>query len=137
MSTYSSTGLIDARIASVGPPAVIAPDVELSLIRLAGFSGALAISLGAYGAHAFREISDERRLRAFESGNRYHLLHSVALLCSLKAKHPLLTAGLFLGGITVFSGSCYHYSFTGKDVLRKYTPIGGVMYILAWLSLLL
>ncbi|KAM3728652.1 Transmembrane protein [Dirofilaria immitis] len=42
---------------------------ESHLTRLAGFSGALAISLGAYGAHALRESgnTDERRTRAFET----------------------------------------------------------------------
>ncbi|VDN90855.1 unnamed protein product [Brugia pahangi] len=111
---------------------------ESHLVRLAGFSGVLAISLGAYGAHVLREggNADERRVRAFETGNRYHLIHSVMLFLANKARFPWLTVSLFLGGMVVFSGSCYHYSMTGKDCLRKYTPIGGVMYILAWLSFL-
>ncbi|MCP9263395.1 hypothetical protein DINM_006198 [Dirofilaria immitis] len=112
---------------------------ESHLTRLAGFSGALAISLGAYGAHALRESgnTDERRTRAFETGNRYHLIHSVTLFFANKARFPWLTVSLLLSGMAIFSGSCYHYSITGKDCLRKYTPIGGVMYILAWLSFLL
>ncbi|CAG9535544.1 unnamed protein product [Cercopithifilaria johnstoni] len=111
---------------------------ESHLVRLAGLSGALAISLGAYGAHALRESgnADERRLRSFETGNRYHLIHSVALFLANKARFPLLTISLFLGGMAVFSGSCYHYSITGKENFRKYAPIGGVMYILAWISFL-
>uniref|UniRef100_A0A183EJU1 Conserved plasma membrane protein n=1 Tax=Gongylonema pulchrum TaxID=637853 RepID=A0A183EJU1_9BILA len=112
---------------------------ESTVVRLAGLSGALAISLGAYGAHAIREAGtfDERRMRAFDTGNRYHLLHSVALLGAVNARYPWLTASLFLGGMLVFSGSCYHYSITGNECLRKYTPVGGLMYIIAWLTLLL
>lgn len=112
---------------------------EPHLVRLAGFSGVLAISLGAYGAHVLRESgsTDERRVRAFETGNRYHLIHSVTLFLANKARFPWLTVSLLLGGMAVFSGSCYHYSITGKENLRKYAPIGGVMYILAWLSFLL
>lgn len=99
----------------------------------------LAVSLGAYGAHALRDTNsfDERRLRAFETGNRYHLLHSVAMLGAVKARFPWLTASLFLGGIIIFSGTCYCYSIYGKESARRYTPIGGIMYILAWLSFVL
>uniref|UniRef100_A0A915PM96 Transmembrane protein 256 homolog n=1 Tax=Setaria digitata TaxID=48799 RepID=A0A915PM96_9BILA len=112
---------------------------ESNLLRLAGISGALAVSLSAYGSHVLRESgnTDERRTRAFETGNRYHLMHSLTLLVANKARFPWLTASLLLGGMVIFSGSCYHYSITGKDSMRRYTPIGGVMYILAWLSFLL
>uniref|UniRef100_F1L7C6 Transmembrane protein 256 n=1 Tax=Ascaris suum TaxID=6253 RepID=F1L7C6_ASCSU len=79
-------------------------------------------------------INDERRLRAFETGNRYHLLHSVALLGSARARFPLLTASLFLAGIVIFSSTCYHYSITGEETFRRYTPVGGVLFIIAWLS---
>ncbi|VDP20473.1 unnamed protein product [Onchocerca flexuosa] len=112
---------------------------ETHLVRVAGFSGALAISLGAYGAHVLRESgnADERRIRSFETGNRYHLIHSATLFFANKARFPWLTVSLLLSGMIVFSGTLYHYSLTGKDNLRKYTPYGGVMYILAWLSFLL
>ncbi|MFH4980047.1 hypothetical protein AB6A40_006756 [Gnathostoma spinigerum] len=106
------------------------------MIRIAGISGAMAVILGAYGAHSLRERSviDERRLRAFDTANRYHLLHSIALLGAPQSRHPVITAALFVGGILIFSGTCYHYSLTGKEALRRFTPIGGVMFILAWLS---
>ncbi|VDM98683.1 unnamed protein product [Thelazia callipaeda] len=112
---------------------------DSNLVRLAGLSGALAISFGAFGSHALRENGnvDERRLRAFDTGNRYHLIHSIALLGASKSRFPWLTAALLLGGMTIFSGSCYHYSITGKETMRKYTPFGGLMYILAWLSFLI
>lgn len=112
---------------------------EPAIIRLAGISGALAVSMGAYGSHVLREHdnSNERRLRAFETGNRYHLLHSVALLAATKARYPWLTTALFVGGMMVFSGSCYHYGITGEESLNRYTPFGGMMYILAWLSLMI
>ncbi|KAL3989480.1 hypothetical protein ACH3XW_27845 [Acanthocheilonema viteae] len=111
---------------------------ESHLVRLAGLSGVLAISLGAYGAHVLRESgnADERRIRAFENGNRYHLIHSVTLFLANKARFPWLTISLLLGGMAIFSGSCYHYSITGKENFRKYAPIGGIMYILAWISFL-
>ncbi|CAB3408324.1 unnamed protein product [Caenorhabditis bovis] len=109
------------------------------LVRLAGVSGALAISLGAYGSHVLRDSpnASDRRKTAFETGNRYHLIHSLALLASSKARYPRVTATLLATGMLLFSGPCYHYAITGKEDVRKFTPIGGVTLILAWLSFVL
>ncbi|CAB63338.2 Transmembrane protein 256 homolog [Caenorhabditis elegans] len=116
------------------------PSVDMSpIIRLAGLSGAVAISLGAYGSHVLRDNPsiDERRRTAFDTASRYHLIHSLALLASPAARFPLVTAGLFTAGITLFCGPCYHYSISGVETTRKYTPIGGVTLIIAWLSFIL
>uniref|UniRef100_A0A1I7YNV2 Transmembrane protein 256 homolog n=1 Tax=Steinernema glaseri TaxID=37863 RepID=A0A1I7YNV2_9BILA len=108
------------------------------IIRIAGLSGAIAVGFGAYGAHALRNQDiDERRKVAFETASRYHLLHSVALLGSTHARFPMVTAGLFVAGIALFSGTIYHYSLTGREDYRFITPKGGICFILAWLSFLL
>lgn len=124
------------------------------IIRLAGLSGAVAISLGAYGSHGnpspihlnltpfFSVLRDnpsieERRRTAFDTASRYHLIHSLALLAAPSARFPLVTAGLFTTGILLFCGPCYHYSISGAESTRKYTPIGGVTLIIAWLSFIL
>ncbi|PIC51519.1 hypothetical protein B9Z55_002045 [Caenorhabditis nigoni] len=116
------------------------PAVDMSpFIRLAGLSGAVAISLGAYGSHVLRDDPsiEERRRTAFDTASRYHLIHSLALLSSPSARFPLATAGLFSVGILLFCGPCYHYSITGVESTRKYTPLGGVTLIIAWLSFIL
>ncbi|KHN87641.1 Transmembrane protein [Toxocara canis] len=63
------------------------------IIRLAGLSGAAAVSLGAYGAHGLRQKEgiDAKRIRSYDQGSRYHLLHSLALLGAPLARFPLLT----------------------------------------------
>ncbi|CAI5438539.1 unnamed protein product [Caenorhabditis angaria] len=107
--------------------------------RLAGLSGAIAISLGAYGSHVLRdnpEIESRRRM-AFDTASRYHMIHSLALLAAHRARFPILTTGLLTTGIILFCGPCYHYSITGQEETRKFTPIGGVTLILAWLSFIL
>jgi len=107
-------------------------------VRLAGLSGALAVGLSAYGAHVMRDSAiDPRRKMAFDTGNRYHLMHTVALLASNHSTHPRLTATLFLAGMMLFSGSCYHFGVTGKEQLRQLAPYGGMVLIAAWLSFLL
>jgi len=99
----------------------------------------MAVGLGAYGAHVLREKAEisQNRKYAFETGNRYHLIHSVALLASPLSKRPTLTAALFLSGMVLFSGTCYHYGLTGKEDFRRFTPIGGLLLISAWLSIVL
>lgn len=47
-------------------------------LRLAGLSGASAVALGAYGAHAFKP-ADPYFLQTFDRGNKYHLIHSLLL----------------------------------------------------------
>ncbi|VDK45660.1 unnamed protein product [Anisakis simplex] len=119
-----------------GLPQLSASAFDSSIVRFAGVSGALAVVLGAYGAHALRQNAsvDERRIRAFETGNRYHMLHSIVLLACNRARFPLLTASFFLGGIFIFSSTCYHYSITGQDTFRRYTLYGGILFIIGWLS---
>jgi uncharacterized membrane protein YgdD (TMEM256/DUF423 family) len=41
-----------------------------------------------------------------------------------------------LTGMAIFSGSCYGYAFTNMQDLRRVTPFGGVLLILAWLSMI-
>ena len=43
--------------------------IRSGMTRIAGLSGAAAIALGAYGAHAMQGVSEEQR-KAFEVANR-------------------------------------------------------------------
>ncbi|KAF5402397.1 hypothetical protein PHET_04257 [Paragonimus heterotremus] len=107
-----------------------------SLIRLAGFSGALSILAGAYGAHSFSP-DREKDKGIFHTGAHYQLIHSVALLGAPQASRPYLTAGLFLLGMSLFCGSCYYVALTRDARFSKIAPIGGVTLVVAWLSLML
>lgn len=108
-------------------------------IAIAGLMGASAVAIGAYGAHVVyprKEIADNRKA-VFETANKYHFLHSLALLGVPFARKPCLTGSLFLSGTIVFSGTCYYYAMTDNKDVSKWTPYGGATLILAWLSLAL
>lgn len=106
--------------------------------RLAGLSGALAVALGAYGAHVLGSDPDKAHLKhTFDTANKYHLIHSAVLLAIPLARRPRLSGSLFVGGMLVFCGTTYYHALTGDTQFRSYTPYGGVMLILAWLSLIL
>ena len=108
----------------------------------AGLSGALAIGLGAFGAHALAGSLDDRALGWFDTASRYHLLHSVALLAVALApaagarRAPCEVAcTLWIAGMIVFSGSLYALAVFDLPRLGAFTPIGGVALIGGWLAL--
>lgn len=114
-----------------------------NILVLAGISGALAVGLGAFGAHCLEPLLIKNgRLDTFETAVSYHFYHTLGLLVMgiLALIKPdwkglsLAAWGMFLG-ILIFSGSLYILSLTGITWLGAITPIGGVGFILGWLAL--
>jgi uncharacterized membrane protein YgdD (TMEM256/DUF423 family) len=114
------------------------------ILQLAALLGALGVAIGAFGAHGLRKmLEDTGRFDTFETAVRYQFYHTLALLAVglLLAVRPdirgmSLTAWLFLGGILLFSGSLYTLCFTGITKMGAVAPIGGLLLIAGWLSLL-
>ncbi|XP_043190165.1 transmembrane protein 256 homolog [Amphibalanus amphitrite] len=107
-------------------------------VQLAGVSGAAAVALGAYGAHKLRAGDHNPELvQVFDTANRYHMLHSLALLGAPLCRRPGLVAALLSSGILVFSGTCYYYALTGDKSVRRFTPYGGMLLIAGWLAMAL
>ena len=84
------------------------------------------------------------RAAQFETGARYQMYHSLALLAvaAAAAWRPqaglIPTAGwLFLAGIVLFSGSLYVLALTGVRRWGAVTPFGGLAFLLGWLLLAL
>ncbi|MFT6165710.1 MAG: uncharacterized membrane protein YgdD (TMEM256/DUF423 family) [Vicingaceae bacterium] len=102
--------------------------------------GGLAVIIGAFGAHALKEILTENQQASFDTGIRYQMYHSLLLLflsTQDKLKSKLLLNFLVIGTL-LFSFSIYLLnlrSFLGADWLRflgPITPLGGLLLILAW-----
>lgn len=108
-------------------------------VRLAGISGASAVILGAMGAHRkFPETETKEDLRKiFETANRFHFLHTLALVTVPLCKRPLIAGSFFIAGMGMFCGTCYYHAFTGDKSMRRLTPIGGTCLILGWLAMVL
>lgn len=115
------------------------------LLQLAGLFGALGVAIGAFGAHALHDtLVRAGRADTFETAVRYQFYHALALLAigALWAARPELralgtTGALWAGGIVVFSGSLYALCFTGITKLGAVAPIGGLLFVAGWVSLLL
>jgi uncharacterized membrane protein YgdD (TMEM256/DUF423 family) len=117
-----------------------------------GFSGAIAVALGAMAAHFLRSklgtgLITDLQLTAFESAARYQMYHSIVLLVlalmweKFDAKMIAKVGYCFMAGIVLFSGSLYILSTAGlmgiSNVrwLGPLTPIGGLFFITGWLML--
>jgi len=115
-------------------------------LTIGALMAALAVVLGAFGAHALKAILPVPQLQVFETGVRYEMYHSLALLLTgiVYMQYPVkqlrLATVFFITGITLFSGSLYamvFMSIKGGSIgpLGILTPIGGLFFILGWLFL--
>lgn len=110
-------------------------------LLLGSLSGFTAVVLGAFAAHGLRGRLTDEMLNVFEVGVRYQLYHALALLlvALVSDRWPrgeFTVAGwLFVFGTVVFSGSLYALSFSGVRWLGAITPIGGLAFLLGWLSI--
>ena len=107
---------------------------------VAAFLLALAVALGAFGAHALKAQLDASSLGIWEKAVFYHFIHALGMLIvasMAKLREPAadLVCWLLLGGILLFSGSLYLLALTGTRILGAVTPFGGVAFIAAWLIL--
>jgi uncharacterized membrane protein YgdD (TMEM256/DUF423 family) len=104
---------------------------------------ALAVMLGAFGAHALKARFDAYAMSIWEKAVFYHFIHAIGLLVvPLFARTSVISeasaariSALLLAGIAFFSGSLYALALTGTTILGAVTPIGGLCFIVAWLWL--
>ena len=111
-------------------------------MAIGAYSMALAIVLGAFGAHGLKNIVSANGVEIFNKAVYYQVIHSLGILITAyvlkgeKAKKTLRM--LFLSGIVGFSGSLYVLTFadllpnTLKQVVGPITPIGGVFFVASW-----
>ena len=110
-------------------------------LSLGALSGALAVILGAFGAHGLKGTLCEEMLKVHHTGVEFHFYHTFALLAigllASRNTSRLLTASgwLFTAGIVLFSGSLYALSISGIRILGAITPIGGMLFIMGWILL--
>ena len=115
------------------------------IIKLAAILGALAVGIGAFGAHGLKAVLTETgRVDTFETGVKYHFYHSlsiflIGILALIKPDwKQLSTAAILMAvGILIFSGSLYMLSLTGITWLGAITPLGGVAFIAGWVLVFL
>ncbi len=109
----------------------------------AGLLGATGVGLGAFGAHALRELLVERGMTTvWESAARYQLIHALALFITaawLRSSKGAVQERLgwasvcWTAGTVLFSGSLYALALGGPRWMGPVTPLGGVALMAGWL----
>ena len=102
---------------------------------LCGLLGASGVALGAVASHA---LSDPQAAFAVERASTYQLIHTVAILVLLVIDGPLVRLArlAMLAGIVLFSGAIYAKYLLTIPALGALAPIGGMLMIGAWLTLI-
>ena len=107
-------------------------------IWIGALAAFLGVAMGAFGAHAVREVLPHELMQAYRTGVDYHLWHALGLigigLYGRDSCSALIRASgwLMLAGIALFSGSLYVLSLSGIRWLGLITPFGGTALLAAW-----
>ena len=121
-------------------------------LMLGALGGGLAVTLGAFGAHGLESALEKdtalsisergHLLDVWETAARYQMYHALALLAVglLALRHSrgslhVAGAAMVLGTL-IFSGCLYALVLTRVPALGKFVPVGGILLIVGWLSLL-
>ncbi|MBT3812299.1 MAG: DUF423 domain-containing protein [Gammaproteobacteria bacterium] len=111
---------------------------------LSTVSAFLAVTMGAFGAHALKAILSPEMLTVYKTAVTYQMWHALGLglMAILRQQNPdarlIIYAGwLMFAGITLFSGSLYLLSLSGVRWLGMITPIGGLCFLSAWLLVII
>lgn len=101
-------------------------------------SAAVAVALGAFGAHGLKDKVPASSLEIWQTAAHYHLVHAIALVaigfgCAVLKSNLLRTAGWFiLAGQLIFGVSLYVLVLTDVKILGAITPLGGLAMIVGW-----
>jgi uncharacterized membrane protein YgdD (TMEM256/DUF423 family) len=114
-----------------------------TILMTASILLALAVALGAFGAHGLKSQLSTDMLQTWKTGVDYHFYHGLGLLLIgiLAVSYPSelvkWSAILLTAGIVLFSGSLYALAISGIKWLGAITPLGGISFIAGWVLLFL
>ena len=106
---------------------------------LGALFSALAVAVGAFGAHALKGRLTPDDMAIFETAARYLTTQSLGVLAFALLMTRIDALALKLGalsltlGALIFSGSLFLLVFTGIRSFGAITPAGGGLLIIGWL----
>ncbi|MDP0497130.1 MAG: DUF423 domain-containing protein [Verrucomicrobiota bacterium JB024] len=115
----------------------------LKMLLWAAALGFTGVALGAFGAHALKDLLAERGMAAnWQTAVKYQLVHAVALLALAGWARGGSDVGawrwtgwLWVAGTVLFSGSLYLLCTAGWKWLGPVTPLGGLCLLGGWVAL--
>jgi uncharacterized membrane protein YgdD (TMEM256/DUF423 family) len=112
--------------------------VSTRVALLVGVTGASAVLLGAFGAHALRGVLDARGSELWHTAVNYHAWHALALAVAAGlgcGRSGRVAMAAFVVGIVLFSGSLYALALGAPRWIGIITPFGGLAFVAGWLAL--
>ncbi len=122
-------------------------------IFIGSVSAALAVGMGAWGAHGLELLLTKRfpendvedlakRLANWKTGTEYQMAHSLGLILigtligiTQRRRSLSIAAGLMLMGTVFFSGMLYGWVLLDEKWMVHVVPVGGLSLITAWVVL--
>lgn len=106
---------------------------------------ALAVVFGAFGAHGLETLLLENgHLATYETASQYHFMHALGLIligCLPEHRYQIgwlnRAAWMMTLGTIIFSGSLYILAISGLGWLGAIAPVGGLLLIAAWVSIVI
>jgi len=114
-----------------------------SILMTASILLALAVAIGAFGAHGLKTQISTEMLQVYKTGVEYHFYHALGLLfigvlaISIPSAYIKWSAICLTAGVVLFSGSLYVLAITGITWIGAITPLGGLSFIAGWILLLI
>lgn len=116
--------------------------MERTFFILGATLAALAVALGAFGAHTLVALLiPNARQWTYDTAVQYQMFHALGLFVVAYANRQFpsrltIWAGwLFVAGIILFSGSLYILSIFEIRFVGAIAPLGGIAFILGWVVL--
>ena len=111
----------------------------LNWVSIAAINMAIAVALGAFGAHGLKNSVSIQQLEWWQTATLYWFIHGLGLLLVgilIRLNYTTqTTAWLLQIGALIFAGSLYAMTLGAPRWLGAITPIGGVLMIAGWLWL--
>jgi len=118
--------------------------MDRTFLFIGAILGFLGVAFGAFGAHALKSRLSADMLAVFETGVRYQMYHTFALLIVAAAighagpaRLLSISGWAFVLGVVFFSGSLYALALSGVGILGAITPIGGLLFLIGWAALVM
>ena len=116
----------------------------LGWVSLGAVLAGLSVMLGAFGAHSLKARLTEKKLATFHTATDYLGYHALTLIAigilisilNEKIEPKLQRSARWISsGILLFSGSLYVLTFDGPRIFGPITPLGGLCFMIGWLTL--
>ena len=110
-------------------------------IAIAALNLAVAVMLGAFGAHGLKNLATAEQLVWWNTATQYFFYHALGLLILAVVKlttpnYPIKSAFILIQlGLILFCGSLYLMTLGLPKIFGIITPIGGAFMIFGWLTL--